>query len=276
MSMASILQQIVSETRARLSAGVRPTRRRELEKMAANHKPRGFRKALLRADGNAPAIIAELKKASPSRGLIRDDFSVAELAPEMADAGAAALSVLTEEKHSQGGLENLRTAPERVTIPCLRKDFIVDEIQLLEARAYGGDAALLIIAVLSDAVLRTLSAAAKDLEVDVLCEVHDEDEFRRALAIGFETIGVNNRDLRTFQVSLETSFRLNAQMPLSALRVAESGIHSGADIARLRGIGYQAFLIGESLMRQPSPGDALRKLRVDAAQLAVKHEVARQ
>ena len=167
-------------------------------------------------------------------------------------------------------------ASERVKVPCLRKDFIVDEIQLLEARAYGGDAALLIIAVLSDAELRTLSAAAKDLEVDVLCEVHDEDEFRRALAIGFETIGVNNRDLRTFQVSLETSFRLNAQMPLSALRVAESGIHSGADIARLRGIGYQAFLIGESLMRQPSPADALRKLRADAAQLAVKHEVARQ
>ena len=274
--MASILQQIVSETRARLSAGVSPARRRELEKMAANHKPRGFRHALLKADPDGPAVIAELKKASPSRGLIRDDFSVDRLAPEMAEAGAAALSVLTEEKHFQGALENLRMASEGVKIPCLRKDFIIDEIQLLEARAYGADAALLIIAVLSDVELRTLSAAAKDLEVDVLCEVHDEDELRRALAIGFETIGVNNRDLRSFRVSLETSFRLNAQMPLSALRVAESGIHSGADIARLRGIGYQAFLIGESLMRQPSPGDALRKLRADAAQLAVKHEVARQ
>src|SRR5256885_14562009 len=274
--MASILQQIVSETRARLSAGVTPARRRDLEKMAANHKPRGFRHALLKADPDGPAVIAELKKASPSRGLIRDDFSVDRLAPEMAEAGAAALSVLTEEKHFQGALENLRMASEGVKIPCLRKDFIIDEIQLLEARAYGGDAALLIIAVLSDLELRTLSAAAKDLEVDVLCEVHDEDELRRALAIGFETIGVNNRDLRSFRVSLETSFRLNAQMPLSALRVAESGIHSGADIARLRGIGYQAFLIGESLMRQPSPGDALRKLRADAAQLAVKHEVARQ
>jgi indole-3-glycerol phosphate synthase len=274
--MASILQQIVSETRARLSEGLSASRHRELEKMAANHKPRRFRRVLIEADANGPAVIAELKKASPSRGLIRDDFSVVRLAPEMAEAGAAALSVLTEEKHFQGGLENLRIASEQVTIPCLRKDFIVDEIQLLEARAYGGDAALLIVAALNDAELRTLSTAAKHLELDILCEVHDEEELQRALAVGFDIIGVNNRDLRTFQVSLETSIRLNARIPLKALRVAESGIHSGADIARLRAIGYQAFLIGESLMRQPSPGDALRKLRCDAAQLAGKHEVARQ
>jgi indole-3-glycerol phosphate synthase len=272
--MASILQQIVSETRARLSQGLSPARRRELERMAANHKPRGFRQALLAADADGPAVIAELKKASPSRGLIRADFSVVRLAPEMAEAGAAALSVLTEEKHFQGGLENLRTASEQVKIPCLRKDFIVDEIQLVEARAYGGDAALLIVAALSDAELRSLLSSARDLELDILCEVHDEDELQRALAAGFDIIGVNNRDLGTFQVSLETSVRLNAQIPLSALRVAESGIENGADIARLRGIGYQAFLVGESLMRQPSPGDALRKLRADAPQLARKHEVA--
>jgi len=274
--MASILQQIVSETRARLAGGIAPSRRRELEKMAANHKPRGFRQALLRVDESGPAVIAELKKASPSRGLIRDDFSASHLAPEMAEAGAAALSVLTEEKHFQGALENLRLASESVGIPCLRKDFIVDEIQLLEARAYGGDAALLIVAALDDTELRSLSAAARNLELDILCEVHDEEELRRALTVGFEIIGVNNRDLRTFQVSLETSVRLNPQIPLHALRVAESGLNSGADIARLRSIGYQAFLIGESLMRQPSPGDALRKLRSDAAELAGKHEVARQ
>lgn len=274
--MASILQQIVSETRARLSQGVSHARRSELEKMAANHKPRGFREAVTQADANGPAVIAELKKASPSRGLIRDDFSVVRLAPEMAEAGAAALSVLTEEKHFQGGLENLRIASEQVKIPCLRKDFIVDEIQLLEARAYGGDAALLIVAALSDAELRTLSTSARDLGLDILCEVHDEDELQRALAVGFDIIGVNNRDLRTFQVSLETSVRLNAQIPLNVLRVAESGIENGADIARLRGIGYQAFLIGESLMRQPSPGDALRRVRADAAQLARRHEVASQ
>src|SRR5215469_899455 len=174
--MASILQQIVSEARARLSQGVNPAHRRELEKMAANHKPRGFRRALTQADANGPAVIAELKKASPSRGLIRDDFSVVRLAPEMAEAGAAGLSVLTEEKHFQGALENLRIASEQVKIPCLRKDFIVDEIQLLEARAYGGDAALLIVAALSDAELRSLAASARDLELDILCEVHDEHE----------------------------------------------------------------------------------------------------
>lgn len=274
--MASILQQIVSETRARLAEGISPARRRELEKMAADHNPRGFRRALQRADQGGPAIIAELKKASPSRGLIREDFSVVRLAPEMAEAGAAALSVLTEERHFQGGLENLRLASQQVKIPCLRKDFIVHEIQLLEARAYGGDAALLIVAALNDEELRSLHAAAKQLELDVVCEVHDEEELQRALAAGFDIIGVNNRDLRTFQVSLETSIRLNPKIPLSALRVAESGINSGADIARLQAIGYQAFLIGESLMRQPSPGDALRKLRSDAAQLAGKHEVARQ
>ena len=274
--MASILQQIVSETRARLAGGIGPSRRRELEKMAASHQPRGFRQAVLRADASGPAVIAELKKASPSRGLIRDNFSVAQLAPEMVEAGAAALSVLTEEKHFQGALENLRLASESVSIPCLRKDFIVDEIQLLEARAYGGDAALLIVAALDDTELKSLSAAARNLELDILCEVHDEEELRRALTVGFEIIGVNNRDLRTFQVSLETSVRLNPQIPLNALRVSESGLNSGADIARLRRVGYQAFLIGESLMRQPSPGDALRKLRSDAAQLAGKHEVARQ
>ena len=260
MSMASILQQIVSETRARLSAGVRPTRRRELEKMAANHKPRGFRKALLRADGNAPAIIAELKKASPSRGLIRDDFSVAELAPEMADAGAAALSVLTEEKHFQGGLENLRIASERVTIPCLRKDFIVDEIQLLEARACGGDAALLIVAALTDAELRTFSAAARNLELDILCEVHDEEELQRALGAGFDIIGVNNRDLETFQVSLDTSLRLSLCMPGGVIRISESGIQARADIDLLRGAGFDAFLIGESLLRSTDPTASLRAL----------------
>ena len=274
--MASILQQIVSETRARLAGGIGPSRRRELEKMAASHKSRGFRQALLRADASGPAVIAELKKASPSRGLIRDNFSASRLAPEMAEAGAAALSVLTEEKHFQGALENLRLASESVGIPCLRKDFIVDEIQLLEARAYGGDAALLIVAALDDTELKSLSAVARNFELDILCEVHDEEELRRALTVGFEIIGVNNRDLRTFQVSLETSVRLNPQIPLHTLRVAESGLNSGADIARLRSIGYQAFLIGESLMRQPSPGDALRKLRSDAAQLAGKHEVARQ
>ena len=273
--MASILQQIVSETRSRIAAGVSSARRAELEKMAAQHQTCEFRRVLLDADRKGPAVIAELKKASPSRGLIRDHFSVPELARDLKEAGAAALSVLTEEKHFQGSLDNLRVASEVASIPCLRKDFIVDEIQLLEALAYGADAALLIVAALSDPELKQLLESARGLGLDVLCEVHDEIELQRALDAGFDIVGVNNRDLRTFEVTLETSVRLNAKIPLSVLRVAESGINSGGDIARLRSIGYQAFLIGESLMKQPSPGAALRKLLAEAANLA-KAEVARQ
>ena len=221
-------------------------------------------------------MIAELKKASPSRGLIREHFEVADLARDMAAAGAAALSVLTEEQRFQGSLENLRIASREVSIPCLRKDFVVDQIQLLEARAFGADAALLIVAALTDLELKDLSHAAKQLQLDILCEVHDEKELERALDAGFELIGVNNRDLRSFEVTLETSLRLSAKIPLTALRVAESGIHNGADIARLRSVGYQAFLIGESLMKQPSPGDALRKLLSDALRSTAKTEVATQ
>jgi indole-3-glycerol phosphate synthase len=274
--MASILDQIVSETRARLAGGVAPSRRIELETMAGHHNPRGFRKRLFEAANQGPAIIAELKKASPSRGMIREHFSVADLAMDMERAGAAALSVLTETNHFQGSLENLSVASGTVSIPCLRKDFIVDEFQLLEARAYGADAALLIVAALADSEIKDLAAAARRMELDVLCEVHNEEELQRALSCGFETIGVNNRDLRTFEVTIETSIRLNAKIPLCVLRVAESGIHSGADIARLRSLGYAAFLIGESLMRQPSPGDALRKLLADASSREPKREPAKQ
>src|SRR6185437_1737863 len=172
--MAAILQQIVFETRARLSAGASASRRAELEKLAAGHRPRGFRERLMKKAKSGAAVIAELKKASPSRGVIRQNFSAAELAREMEQAGAAALSVLTEEKHFQGSLENLRVASSIVSIPCLRKDFIVDELQLLEARAHGADAALLIVAALTDLELTQLYRAARGLQLDILCEVHDE------------------------------------------------------------------------------------------------------
>ena len=274
--MASILYQIVSDTRARLAVGISASRRSELQRMTAHHIPRGFRKRLLEAARSGPGIIAELKKASPSRGLIREHFSVVDLAMEVERAGAVALSVLTEEDHFQGSLENLSLASGAVSILCLRKDFIVDELQLLEARAYGADAALLIVAVLSGAEMKHLARSAQELDLDILCEVHDEEELQRALAGGFDIIGVNNRDLRTFELTIETSIRLNAKIPLTALRVTESGIHSGADIARLRSLGYQAFLIGESLMKQPNPGDALRKLLADASSREPKREAAKQ
>ena len=271
----TILQQIVSETRGRLAGKTDAAYRAELEKRAERHTPRGFRNRL-NAARSGPAVIAELKKASPSKGVIRSDFHVVELARAMEQAGAAALSVLTEEKHFQGSLENLRLASSKVSIPCLRKDFIVDELQMLEARAFGADAALLIVAALDDSELKQLRRAAQILQLDVLCEVHDEQELQRAIDVGFDIIGVNNRDLRTFQVTLETSLRLNRLIPADALRVAESGIHTGADISRLRSAGYQAFLIGESLMKERDPGTALSKLLADAAREERRAEVASQ
>jgi indole-3-glycerol phosphate synthase len=222
--------------------------------------PRGFRKVLDSKGRDGIAVIAELKKASPSKGLIRASFDPAELARELERAGAAALSVLTDEEFFQGSLENLRKASETVTIPCLRKDFIVDEFQLLEARANSADAVLLIVAALTEDELNRLAAAARSRGLDVLCEVHDADELSRALGAGCDLIGVNTRDLRTFKVDLQTAFDLAPKFPAGVVRVAESGIHSADDVARLRRAGYHAFLVGESLMRAERPGEALRDL----------------
>ncbi len=183
-----------------------------------------------------------------------------ELARELEAAGAAALSVLTDEEFFQGSLENLRLASAAAKVPCLRKDFIVDEFQLLEARANSADAVLLIVAALTNAKLLKLAKGARSRGLDVLCEVHDEDELQQALDAGCDLIGVNTRDLRTFKVDAETAFRLAERLPKNVMKVAESGIRSGEDITRLRAAGYQAFLIGESLMRAERPGDALRRL----------------
>jgi indole-3-glycerol phosphate synthase len=256
------LDQIVASTRRKIAEAVRSADLRELETRAEEHVPRGFRRALEQHGG--PAVIAELKKASPSRGLIRADFHPANLAVELEAAGAAALSVLTDAEFFQGSLQNLQQASAATQLPCLRKDFIVDEFQLLEARASRADAVLLIVAALSQAELETLAKKAKTYGLDVLCEVHDEKELERAIAAGRDLIGVNSRDLRTFAVDLNTALRLADLMPKNVLRVAESGIGSGKDIVRLKAAGYQAFLIGESLMKAPSPGNALRTLIAQA------------
>jgi indole-3-glycerol phosphate synthase len=232
----------------------------ELERRAQNHVPRGFQRELEKRAQTGVAIIAELKKASPSRGLIRADFDPEKLAGELEDAGAAALSVLTDEEFFQGSLENLRCAASSTRLPCLRKDFVVDEFQIVETRANCGDAILLIVGALSDGELRLFTRRAAELELDVLCEVHDEEELRRAQDLGCALIGVNNRDLRTFKVDIHTALRLADRMPKNATWVAESGIQTGTDIAGLRAAGYQAFLIGESLMKSSSPGQALREL----------------
>jgi len=254
------LDQIVSSTRRKVREAKIAADFRELERLAEQYVPRGFRRALEEKSRAGVAVIAELKKASPSKGLIRAEFCVEELAKELEAAGAAALSVLTDEEFFQGSLANLRTASAAVKVPCLRKDFIVDEFQLLEARANSADAVLLIVAALSNAELNRLALGARLHELDVLCEVHDEEELARALDAGCDLIGVNTRDLRTFAVDAETAFRLAERLPKNVVRVAESGIRSAEDIARLRVAGYQAFLIGEALMRASSPGEALREL----------------
>lgn len=258
--MAAVLDQIVAATRVRVSEARRATTLRNLERDAQKHTPRGFRHALESKSQDGIAIIAELKKASPSKGLIRADFHPAELARELDHAGAAALSVLTDEQFFQGSLANLREASAAVKIPCLRKDFVIDEFQIVETRANSADAILLIVAALSAGELNLLASVARAHMVDVLCEVHDEAELQQALEAGCNLIGVNTRDLRTFQVDLNRAFEMAEKFPAGVVRVAESGIHSSEDIARLRAAGYHAFLVGESLMRAPSPGDALRGL----------------
>lgn len=251
------LDQIVRATRRKVEESRRHVDPRELEKQAEQHAPRGFRRVLQTTSERGPAIIAELKKASPSRGLIRANFEAETLAKELEQAGATALSVLTDEEFFQGSLQNLRLASSVTRIPCLRKDFIVDESQILEARAHGADAILLIVAALTQEELCRFARRAREHSLDVLTEIHDETELHRASDAGCDLIGVNSRDLRTFKVDLQTAFDLAEMIPKNVLRVAESGIHSGSDIGRLRAAGYQAFLIGESLMRAESPGEAL-------------------
>ena len=258
--MVASLDQIVAASRRRIADAKRSADLRRLEQEAEKHVPRGFRRALANRSRSGPAIIAELKKASPSRGLIRGSFDPEALARELEAAGAAALSVLTDEEFFQGSLENLRRASASVNIPCLQKDFIVDEFQLLQARACCADAILLIVATLSSAELNALARKSRTLGLDVLCEAHNDEELQRAIDAGFDLIGVNNRDLRTFKVDVNTALRLAEMIPDHVVSVAESGIDKGADIAQLRGVGYRAFLIGESLMKAESPGEALNLL----------------
>ena len=263
--MPTTLDQIVARTRVITENRKKSANMRALEAAAERHKPRGLRAKLLETSATRPATIAELKKASPSRGLIREGFDVPDLARQLQDCGAAALSVLTDEEHFQGSLDYLRIAASVTSIPCLRKDFIVDEFQVLEARAHCADAILLIVAALEDRELSALHSAARRMALDVLCEVHNREELARALDQGFDMVGVNNRDLRTFKVDLKTAFRLVAKIPESVVRVAESGIQTGSQMRELREAGYHAFLVGESLMKEAYPGLALKELLAEEA-----------
>ncbi len=258
--MPDILDQLVAEARKRAISARSTADLRSLERSAEAHTPRGFRPRLLEVATTGPAVIAELKKASPSKGIIRNPLHIGALATQLEENAAAALSVLTEELHFMGSLTNLVEASAATRLPCLRKDFIVDPFQLLEARANRADAVLLIVAALSQPDLEFLSTEARKLQLDVLVEAHDEEELTRAIDAGADIIGINNRDLKTFDVSLETAAGLAQKIPSSVLRVAESGISGPGDIAVLRAAGYQAFLIGEALMRADFPGKALAEL----------------
>jgi len=262
--MSTVLDTILVTTRATVAAARKLVPLTELERRAAAHHPRGWAAALRRPAAKGPAVIAEIKKASPSKGLIRADFDVEWLARRYQFGGAAALSVLTDEPFFQGSLRNLERASAAVKLPCLRKDFIVDEYQIVEARAHRADAILLIAAALTDAELKRFALVANGFSLDVLVEVHTPDELNRVLSVlgetGADAIGVNNRDLKTFDVRLETSLQLVSQIPATVVRVAESGISTAENLTQLRTAGFDAVLVGESLMRQPDPGAALAEL----------------
>lgn len=256
-AIPDILSRIVEAKRAGVEAVRR--RREELERLAERRaaERRNFRAALAARD---PALIAEIKRASPSKGTLAAAVDPAAVARAYEEGGAAALSVLTDEEFFRGSLADLEAARAAVKLPVLRKDFTLDEVHVIEAAASGADAILLIAAILSAGELRRLREAAAAYGMAALVEVHHEEELGPALESGAEIIGVNNRNLHTFEVTLETSLRLAEKIPSGLIRVSESGIHARADIERLRAAGYQAFLVGEHLMRAPNPTEALRAL----------------
>ncbi|PRB80832.1 indole-3-glycerol phosphate synthase TrpC [Pseudomonas sp. MYb185] len=262
MSLPTILENIVArkyeevkENRARVSLA-------ELERLAAGaDKPRGFAQALRqRAAAQQPAVIAEVKKASPSKGVIREDFNPAEIAASYQQGGAACLSVLTDIDFFQGSPEYLQQARAACALPVIRKDFLVDPYQVVEARAMGADCVLLIVASLEDSQMAELNAVAVEHGLDVLVEVHDGAELERALKLDTPLVGINNRNLHNFEVSLDTTLQLLPRIPADRLAVTESGILSRADVELMLENGVYSFLVGEAFMRAADPGAELKRL----------------
>jgi indole-3-glycerol phosphate synthase len=259
-SGADVLATIVAATRRAVELRDTPALRAALEPAAAAWHPRGAAFVDALAAPGRVRVIAECKRRSPSKGILRADYDPAAIARRYAAAGATGISVLTEPTFFDGALDHLRAVRGAVTTPILRKDFFVDELQILEAQAAGADAILLIVAALDDPTLRRLLAAAETRGLAALVEVHTAEELARALDLGARLVGVNSRNLKTLEVSLDTAVALGARLGRGIVGVAESGIRSRADIDRLRGAGYHAFLVGERFMRQPDPGAALAEL----------------
>ncbi|MBL8320137.1 MAG: indole-3-glycerol phosphate synthase TrpC [Burkholderiaceae bacterium] len=262
MAAGDILERIVAVKREELrSAKARRSLAALRDDAMAQTPTRGFAAALQRqAVQGRPAVIAEVKKASPSKGLLRDPFEPAEIAVSYARHGATCLSVLTDERFFQGSAAYLQQARAACPLPVLRKDFLIDEYQVVEARAMGADAVLLIAACLDDAPMAAMEACAMELGLDVLVEVHDAAELERALKLKTPLVGVNNRNLRSFEVSLQTTLDLLPRLPPDRLLVTESGIAAPTDVQRLRAAGVRAYLVGEAFMRAPDPGQALATL----------------
>lgn len=266
MSTSEQLPTILTRIMARKDEEVAERRRvvseaELLSRAEQQSAPRGFVAALeARIAEHDPAIIAEIKKASPSKGVMREDFHPAEIAQQYAAGGATCLSVLTDADFFQGHEDFLIEARDACSLPVIRKDFISHDYQVSEARAIGADCILLIVAALDDARLTDLNAQAVALGMDVLVEVHDASELERALALGINMVGINNRDLHTFDTRLETTLDLLKRIPTGITVITESGIHTSADVLRMRENGVNGFLVGEAFMRQKNPGEELRRM----------------
>ena len=260
--MSDILDKIVAVKQQEVAAALK---RKSLDAVRADAQSRvltrdfvGALRAKLAA--GKPAVIAEIKKASPSKGVLREDFIAADIAQSYAEHGAACLSVLTDQQFFQGGVDYLKQARASCPLPVLRKDFLIDAYQVYESRVMGADCILLIAAILTDAQMAEFEAIARSLDMAVLVEVHDGAELARALKLKTPLLGINNRNLKTFEVSLQTSLALMKDVPADRLLVTESGIMTQADVAQMRAAGIQAFLVGEAFMRVDDPGVALAAL----------------
>lgn len=260
--MSDILDKIVAVKRQEIAAAAR---RKSLEAVRADAESRVLTRDFVGAirakiAAGKPAVIAEVKKASPSKGVLREDFIPADIAQSYAEFGAACLSVLTDAQFFQGNADYLKQARASCQLPVLRKDFMVDAYQIYESRAMGADAVLLIAACLDDAQMKDMEAIALALDMAVLVEVHDQAELERALKLKTPLVGINNRNLKTFEVTLETTLALRQQVPAERILVTESGIHTREDVLRMGSAGVNAYLVGEAFMRAPEPGEALARL----------------
>lgn len=257
----TILTDILAHKREELAAHRRERPMAEVIRLAQSKpRPPSFRQALLRHRGGWPALIAEIKRASPSKGVLRENLDAAETGRLYRDHGAAAISVLTDTQYFQGSLADLTAVSRAVALPLLRKDFIIDPYQVFEARAAGAAAVLLIVAALDEGQVGELFACAKEVRLDRLIEVHNQAEVERALHLGADLIGINNRDLATFEVDLETTAHLRPLIPAPVVVVAESGIHAAADVARVQAMGVDAILVGEAIVRAEDMGAKVREL----------------